>query len=68
MFLHIILCNCYAGESDSEKMVLLRFHCIIVLKSGFYYSVAIESKDYYGNPAAIDLSKLDTEIRKVGHL
>ena len=68
MFLHIILCNCYTGESDSEKIVFLQFHSTIVLKSGFYYSVAIKPKDHYGNPTAIDLSKLDTEIKKVGHL
>ena len=48
--------------------MFMRFHSTIVLKAGFYHSVAIEPKDYYGNPAAIDQSKLDIEIRKVGHI
>lgn len=55
----------FTGEIDSAKTVFLRFHSTIVLKAGFYHSIAIEPKDCYGNPAAIDQSKLDIEIRKV---
>ena len=57
--------NWFTGEIDSAKTVFLRFHSTIVLKAGFYHSIAIEPKDCYGNPVAIDQSKLDIEIRKV---
>ena len=55
----------FVGEIDSKKTVFLRFHSTVVLKAGFYHSIAIEPKDCYGNTAAIDQSKLDIEIRKV---
>ena len=57
----------FIGEIDSRKTVFLRFHSTIVLKAGFYHSIAIEPKDCYGNPAAIDQTKLDIEIRKVSY-
>ena len=57
----------FIGDIDSAKTVFLRFHSTIVLKAGFYHSIAIEPKDCYGNPASIDQSKLDIEIRKVRH-
>ena len=59
--------NWLIGEIDSQKTVFLQFHSTIVLKAGFYHSIIIEPKDCYGNPAAIDQSKLDIEIRKVSH-
>ena len=67
IFLHIFWTYWFTGEIDSAKTVFLRFHSTIVLKAGFYHSIAIEPKDNYGNPAAIDQSKLDIEIRKVRH-
>ena len=65
IFLHIFWTYWFTGEIDSAKTVFLRFHSTIVLKAGFYHSIAIEPKDCYGNPAAIDQSNLDIEIRKV---
>ena len=65
-FMDII--NWLTGEIDSQKTVFLQFHSTIVLKAGFYHSITIEPKDCYGNPAAIDQSKLDIEIRKVSHI
>ena len=60
--------NWFTGKIDSQKTVFLQFHSTIVLKAGFYHSIAIEPKDCYGNPATIDQSKLDIEIRKVSHI